>query len=369
MDRINADVAHEFDTDPLIVAFRGASVGEVEAVEHPGGWAASVRPASVGELARAIGLAGRLGVKAAVTRRARPGRVALDLSRLDAVEAPDETACLIRVGAGATVRAVEDRAVAAGLTLGPMLPSSARKRVGAWLAGPTRGERVVPPGRLETAALALEAVLADGSGYKSREVPRSATGPDLDHLLLGGEGRFGILTRATLRLFPRALAEAAGAREGRGVLDVVEAARSAVHDGSLPAEVRWEKARGVVEARFTGHNAAQRARRFGQAAIGGREIHAHLELAGSWRAWAAASPLRPEAVHLVSLHVDGAFGALEFHDVAEAEQAAMNARHIGFAVVSPRSLRPDPAEGWRGAAAPLYAELASRLDPKGVLAP
>jgi FAD/FMN-containing dehydrogenase len=307
-------------------------------------------------------------VRVAVTRRLRPGLVAIDLSALDQVETPDETSCLLRAGAGAAVQAVEDRAIAAGLTLGPLLPSTGRKKVGAWLAGPTRGERTIPPGRLETVALAIEAVLPDGSLYRSRETPRSATGPDLDHLLLGGEGRFGIVTRTTLRLFPRALSEAAGAREARGVLDAIEAARQAVHEGLLPAEVRWDKPRGTVEARFTGPAAAQRARKFGGAAIGGHEVAGHLELAGTWRAWAAASPLRPSALQLVALHVDGALGALEFNDEADAERAAVSARHMGFVVVSPRRLRVDAAQGWQGAAHPLHEALAASIDPNGVFA-
>lgn len=368
MGMVDAPQEGEAGVDRMLAALVGAPVGELEIVERPEGQAASVRATTEGEVGRLVALAHRNGGRVAVTRRLKPGLVALDLSRLSRVEVPDEKSCLIRVGAGASVREVEARAIQSGLTLGPLLPSTPYKKVGAWLAGPTRGERTVPPGRLETAALALEAVLADGSHYRSKETPRSATGPDLDHLLLGGEGRFGILTRVTLRLFPRALVEAAGSRPAVGVLDAVEAARQAMREGLLPVELRWDKPRGTVEARFTGTGAAHRARRFGAATLGGREIRGHLELAGSWKAWGAASPLRPEALQLVAIHVDGAFGALEFADAEEAERAAEHARHIGFAVVSPRRLRPDPALGWTGAAAALHASLARELDPTGIFA-
>jgi len=349
-------------------AVRAAALGEVETHEKDGGVAVLLWPRAAHDVARAVSIAARLGAKVAVTRRLRPGLLALQMHRLDAVEAPDEANCLVRVGAGALVRQVEARAIQSGLTLGPLLPSTARKRVGAWLSGPTRGERSIPGDRLETAALALEAVLAEASFYRSRETPRSATGPDLDHLLLGGEGRFGLITRATLRLFPRALAEATASRRVTGLVEAVAAVREASLEGLSPAEARWERALGTVEARFTGMFSAPRARRFGAGGIAGHEMaRADLELCGSWRAWNAATPLRPEAFHLVGIHLDGAFGALRFEDPSELERAAHHAQAIGFAVVSPRCLRAPVGAGLQAAgAAALHEALLGALDPKSV---
>ncbi len=353
--------------DAVLTALAGAPVGQVRFAELPEGTAAVVKPASADDLQRLVSLAQRARGRVLVGPP-RLGFVALDLSELDQIERPDEKTCLVQAGSGALLEAVEARAIQAGLTLGPLLPGYRAKRVGGWLAGPTRGERTIPPGRLETAAIALEAVLWDASLYRSKQTPRSATGPDLDHLLLGGEGRFGIVTRATLRLFPRALVEAAAARSVASLKEAIEACHEAAKAGLPPAEARWDRVRGTVEARFTGMGAAARARRFGGQEIGGRKVRAHLEVAGSWRAWHAASPLRPEAFELVALHADGAFGALELVDPAEAERASEHARAIGFAVVSPGRLRPDPAVGWTGAALPLYRELARLADPSGVFA-
>lgn len=356
------------DADELVVAVSAAGLGDVVVHETGDGPASLLKARGVAEVARAVALAARLHVRVAVTQRVRTGLLALDLEKIHELQAPDEVACLIRVGAGAKVGDVEDRAIQAGLTLGPLLPSTGHKKVGAWLAGPTRGERAIPGDRLETAALALEAVLADGSLYRSKEVPRSATGPDLDHLLLGGEGRFGIITHATLRLFPRGLSEASGARAAVTLLDAVEAVRAAVSEGLSPAEARWERVRAAVEVRFTGHLAAQRARRFGTVPLGGREGWGHLELAGSWRAWAAASPLRPQSVQFVAIHGDGAFGALRFDDPAEAERAAKHAQAIGLVVVSPRRLRaPSDAAIQAAGAGAVYEALLRAADRTGVL--
>ncbi len=351
-------------SDPFAQALAAASSDEAAV----SGAAAQVAPRSVAEVARLVSMANRAGGRLAVSRRPRPGVVQVDLAAMERIEAPDERGGLIRVEAGTTVEAVEARALKAGLTLGTLLPSVMHKRVGAWLAGPTRGERVVAPGRLESAAMALEAVLADGGVYRSREVPARSTGPDLDHLFLGAEGRFGIITGVTLRLLPRAVAEAAASRTAVGVIELVEAARQAVASGLSPAEMRWDRARGTVDARFMGSGAAARARHFGEASIGGRELHAHLEVAGDWSAWAAASPLRPDAVLFAALHSGGAFGALEFADVADAERAARHADHIGFTIVSPRRLRRPVQESWPGGRAGLLSTLAENIDPRGVFA-
>lgn len=354
----------------LAQALSNGGAGEVELVEHADGDAVSLRPRNADEVSRAVTIAARLGARVAATRRVRPGLVALDLGALSGMEAPDETSCIIRVGAGSRVRDVEGRAIQEGLTLGPLLPSSPNKKVGAWLAGPTRGERAIPGDRLETAALALEAVLPDGTFYRSKETPRSATGPDLDYLLLGGEGRLGIITRATLRLFPRALVEALGMRPAVTALEAVESVHTAVKDGLWPAEARWDRGLATLEVRFTGPFAAQRAKRFGTGAIEGHELRGHLELAGSWRAWKSLSPLRPEALQLVAIHGDGAFGAIAFESAEQAEHAAVHARAIGFAVVSPRSLRVGPASGFEAAGiSSIHEALARQLDPLGVFAP
>jgi FAD/FMN-containing dehydrogenase len=228
---------------------------------------------------------------------------------------------------------------------------------------------MIPPGRLETAALALEAVLAEGTFYRSKETPRSATGPDLDHLLLGGEGRFGVITRATLRLMPRTLVEATAACLAPSAPEAIRAIRQASH-GLAPVEARWDRSLGIAEARFMGSGAAARARRFGDAPSSGHEIiRGHLELAGSWHAWEAISPLRPQAFQLVAVWSQGAFGAVELETATDADAAAVHARAIGLTIVSPRRLRPGAAAGWDRGAAGLLRALEATTDPAGVFRP
>ena len=50
--------------------------------------------------------------------------------------------------------------------------------------------------------LGLEVVLPNGQVLRTRGVPKSSTGPNLTQLFIGGEGVFGLITEATLQVFP-----------------------------------------------------------------------------------------------------------------------------------------------------------------------
>jgi alkyldihydroxyacetonephosphate synthase len=57
-------------------------------------------------------------------------------------------------------------------------------------------------GSIGDQVLGLEVVLADGAIVRTRPAERSATGPQLRRLWVGAEGTLGVITEATLRVFP-----------------------------------------------------------------------------------------------------------------------------------------------------------------------
>lgn len=122
------------------------------------------------------------------------------LSGIGAVEAQSG---VIEADAGVTLAAIDRAAEPHGFTVGALSPRAYALDLAAFLEGPYAGLRPVLGGRLEPLCLALEAILPDGLPFASRPAPRSAAGPDLDALLLGGEGRFGWVSRASVRLLPR----------------------------------------------------------------------------------------------------------------------------------------------------------------------
>src|SRR5438105_7936512 len=197
-----------------------------------------VVPGDVASLARAVARIRRAGARIGVRGDgdgARTGAEAiLDLRKLNRVIAIDAATGIARVEAGCRVRDLEAAVQRASATLGPLLPSVRAGSVGSWLAGPTRGERGIPGARRETAALAVSVILPDGRIAESRAAPRSATGPDLDHLALGGEGHLFVVAGAVIRLFPSA-PSCAAAFLAPSLEDAVEAVARLCRDRLAPA--------------------------------------------------------------------------------------------------------------------------------------
>ncbi|MEO0999636.1 MAG: FAD-binding oxidoreductase, partial [Pseudomonadota bacterium] len=84
------------------------------------------------------------------------------------------------------------------------LASEGSARIGGLLGTNAGGIGVLRYGNARDLTLGIEAVLADGSvmgGLKA--LRKDNAGYDLRHLLIGSEGTLGIITAATLRLFPR----------------------------------------------------------------------------------------------------------------------------------------------------------------------
>ena len=58
-------------------------------------------------------------------------------------------------------------------------------------------------GSMGAQVLGLEATLADGEIIRAKAVPKASYGASLNSLLIGAEGVFGIVTQASLRVFPK----------------------------------------------------------------------------------------------------------------------------------------------------------------------
>ena len=326
-----------------------------------------VTPPSVAALGRAVAVLRAHGLPVRVRGNGDapveppPEGALLELVALDRIAFLDAATGIARVEAGCSVAALETAARRAGATLGPLLPSVRAGSVGAWLAGPTRGERGISGARRETAALSVAAVLADGHLAESRAAPRSATGPDLDHLALGGSGRLCVIATAWIRLFPAAPPAYAAWRMpdlATGVSAVAQLCRDRVapargmlrtRDGNALAALSWE-----------GPESARIYRERGIRAVGeplaidaGPEVRAPasargVEVDARWESLEAVAR-RPDIAELAlyGMHAGGAFAVLSLASEG-VEHCADAARSAGASVVAPRRLR---------AAAPSWPEM------------
>lgn len=133
----------------------------------------------------------------------RPGELALSLERMSGVERFDPASSVMVVGAGTTLAAVQDAAAREGLCFALDLPSRGSCTIGGNIATNAGGNRVMRYGMTRSLVLGLEAVLADGTVLSSlNTVIKDNAGYDLKQLFIGTEGTLGVVTRASLRLFP-----------------------------------------------------------------------------------------------------------------------------------------------------------------------
>lgn len=125
----------------------------------------------------------------------------ISLSRLNDLRSLDKTSQLATFGAGTLGPHVEAQLRAHGFTLGHYPQSFEHSSLGGWIATRSSGQQSLGYGRIESlfAGGLIETPLGR---ITLPPFPASAAGPDLRHLILGSEGRLGIITEATVRVKP-----------------------------------------------------------------------------------------------------------------------------------------------------------------------
>ncbi len=134
----------------------------------------------------------------------RGDEVIVSLARLDRVRGVDPAAGTITVEAGAILEHVHAAAEAERMMFPLWLASQGSARIGGLLSSNAGGVNVLAYGNARELTMGVEAVLADGRLYQGlNSLKKDNTGYDLKDLLVGAEGTLGIITAATLKLFPQ----------------------------------------------------------------------------------------------------------------------------------------------------------------------
>lgn len=123
----------------------------------------------------------------------------VDMGRMSRMTRLDETSGLATFGAGVTGPYLEAQLRAHGFTLGHYPQSFDYSTLGGWVATRSSGQQSAHYGRIER--LFAGGRLESPAGTLQLPVfPASAAGPDLREMVLGSEGRLGVLTEATMRV-------------------------------------------------------------------------------------------------------------------------------------------------------------------------
>lgn len=131
---------------------------------------------------------------------ARP-YVSVDLGRMAGLVGLDAESGLATFGPGTAGPDVESALAAAGRTLGHYPQSFELSTVGGWIATRSVGQQSIGYGRIDE-RFAGGTLESPAGTLRMAPHPASAAGPDIRQVVLGSEGRLGIVSEAILRTSP-----------------------------------------------------------------------------------------------------------------------------------------------------------------------
>jgi alkyldihydroxyacetonephosphate synthase len=129
--------------------------------------------------------------------------IVVDLRRMNQIISIDIEAHSACVQSGIVLEALDQRVNEAGFIVGHDPWTVPVATVGGAISTNSVGYRAGIYGSMGEQVLGLEAVLPEGEILRTRPIPKSSVGINLNALLIGGEGCFGIITEATVKIFPR----------------------------------------------------------------------------------------------------------------------------------------------------------------------
>jgi FAD/FMN-containing dehydrogenase len=190
-------------------------------VEERGRWTGTtpllVLPRSVTEVAAVVGVCfesdtpivpqgGNTGL---VAGQVPQGEILLSLERMKAVREVAPLDDVLVAEAGVTLTEVHQAAASADRFFPLSLASEGSCTVGGLVSTNAGGTAVLRYGTMRDLVLGIEAVLPNGEVFRGlKRLRKDNTGYDLKQLLIGAEGTLGVVTAASLKLYPRAASRA-----------------------------------------------------------------------------------------------------------------------------------------------------------------
>jgi FAD/FMN-containing dehydrogenase len=207
---------------------------------------AIVRPADAGQVAAVLRICAAHGA-AVVPQGGNTGlvggsipddsgkQVLLSLTRLNRVREIDAANLTMTVDAGCVLQALQQAAAERGLLLPLSLAAEGSCTIGGNLASNAGGTQVLRYGNARDLCLGLEVVTAAGDVWDGLSgLRKDNTGYDLRDLFIGSEGTLGVITGATLKLYPQpaaVLTALAACESLQACVDLLALARARLASG------------------------------------------------------------------------------------------------------------------------------------------
>jgi FAD/FMN-containing dehydrogenase len=180
---------------------------------------AVVRPANTLEVSNAVkacaaagvslvAQGGNTGLVGGSTPDASGQQIVLSLQRMNTVRNIDAANLTMTVEAGCILQTLQETAEKAGFLFPLSLAAEGSCTIGGNLATNAGGTQVVRYGNARELCLGLEVVTAQGEIWQGLSgLRKDNTGYDLRDLFIGSEGTLGIVTAATMKLYPMPAAQ------------------------------------------------------------------------------------------------------------------------------------------------------------------
>ncbi|MFI4975919.1 MAG: FAD-binding oxidoreductase [Caulobacterales bacterium] len=168
-------------------------------------------PRSTAEVAAVVGICAESGTPVTpqggntglVGGQIPQGEILLSLERMRAIREVETSDDVMTVEAGVTLAVAHEAALAARRRFPLSIASEGSATIGGLVSTNAGGVAVLRYGNMRDLVLGLEAVLPNGEIWNGlKRLRKDNTGYDLKQLLIGAEGTLGVVTAATLKLFP-----------------------------------------------------------------------------------------------------------------------------------------------------------------------
>jgi len=128
--------------------------------------------------------------------------VSIDMRRMNRIVWIDRENMMACIQAGAVGRHIMSELQKYGVTMGHEPDSVEFSTLGGWIATNASGMKKNVYGNIEDLVLDVSVVTTTGKLQRTSASPRESVGLDLRRLMFGSEGTLGIITSATVKIFP-----------------------------------------------------------------------------------------------------------------------------------------------------------------------
>jgi FAD/FMN-containing dehydrogenase len=167
--------------------------------------------------------------------------IIVSLTRMRTIRSIDPLNYTITVDAGLTLAEIQEEAAKANRLFPLSLGAEGTAEIGGAISTNAGGVNVLKYGNTRDLVLGIEAILPNGDVFDDLTgLRKDNTGYDLKQLIIGAEGTLGIVTAATLKLFPSIKASAtalAAVPSPKAAVELLSLAREASSDHVTSFEI------------------------------------------------------------------------------------------------------------------------------------